>query len=185
MIYGYARVSTKEQNLDMQLDALNKMNCDEIFQDHGVSGTKASRPEFDAMLEKMTVGDTLVVYKLDRLGRRTKNLLDLIDVLKERKINLVSIQDKIDTTTPHGKLFFTMQAAFAECERDVIVERVKAGQAAYVKRGGKLGKPLSLSEIQIRKGKRMRKDGVPVAVIAEKIGTSQATAYRYVQRGII
>lgn len=130
---GYARVSTLDQNLDSQLDELKKVGCTKIFQEKASSVKK--RPEFDKCLDYLREGDTLVVWKLDRLGRTTKKLLELIDDLKDRGINLQIITLGVDTSTAAGRLFFTMMAGLAEMERELIRERTNAGLQAARARG--------------------------------------------------
>lgn len=135
---GYYRVSTKDQNPQLQIDALNDYGCDRIFGDIGASGTKASRPQFDKALDYTREGDKLVVWKLDRLGRNTLNLLTLVDNLSARQIELVSLRDQIDTSTATGRALFTLSATFAQLERDLIAERTTAGLEA-ARRMGRVG----------------------------------------------
>lgn len=137
---GYARVSTKEQSLELQLDALNHEGCTKIFSEK-ITGRKKERPELDKCLEYLREGDTLVVYKLDRLGRTTKQLISFVEELKEKGIEFKSITNAIDTSTPQGKFFFTIMAGFAEMEADLIAERTKAGLESARARGRKGGRP--------------------------------------------
>jgi len=143
---GYARVSTKHQNLQVQIEALEKEGCIKIFSEK-VSGRKHDRTELDRCLEYLRPangeepGDTLVVYKLDRLGRTTKQLINLVDDLEKKGINFKSIDNNIDTTTTQGKFFFRIMAAFAEMEADLIRERTKAGLESARARGRKGGRP--------------------------------------------
>jgi Enterobacteriaceae phage serine recombinase len=141
MLIGYARVSTIDQNLDLQLDALNRAGCKRIFQDEGISGAKANRPGLDETLKTLKRGDHLIVWKLDRLGRSLRHLIDLITGFEEKGIGFTSISDGIDTTTPIGKLFFHLSGAFAEYETNINSERTKAGMAAAKARGVKMGRP--------------------------------------------
>ena len=141
MRIGYARVSTIEQNLDLQIDALNAASCDAIYQDEGVSGTKAKRPGLEEALSRLKPDDTLVVWKLDRLGRSLRHLLDVICMLEERGISFMSLSDGIDATTPIGKLFYQISGALSEYERNLISERTKAGMAAAKARGVRMGRP--------------------------------------------
>lgn len=141
MLIGYARVSTIDQNLDLQIDALKQAGCDKIFQDEGVSGAKASRPGLEKLLKRLKQGDVLIVWKLDRLGRSLSHLIDLISHFEDRGVGFTSLSDGIDTTTPIGKLFFHISGAFGEYERNLISERTKAGMAAAKARGVRLGRP--------------------------------------------
>ena len=141
MRIGYARISTIDQNLDLQLDALKAARCDAIYQDEGVSGAKAKRPGLDNALKTLKPGDQLVVWKLDRLGRSIRHLIDLTATLEEKGVGFRSLSDAIDTSTASGKLFFHITGAFAEFERNLISERTKAGMAAAKARGVKMGRP--------------------------------------------
>ena len=132
MLIGYARVSTDDQNLHLQKDALNTTKCDRIFEDC-LSGSKSKRPGLDAALEMLRTGDTLVVWRLDRLGRSLKDLIQLTETLKERGVGLKSLQEAIDTTTSSGQLIFHLFAALAEFERNLIRERTNAGLGMRIK----------------------------------------------------
>ena len=133
MRVGYARVSTKDPSLDLQIDALKKAKCDRIFKEI-VSGAKTARPVLDDLLSRLRSGDVLVIWKLDRLGRSLKHLVTLTNELMERRIDLVSLNDPIDTTTAQGRLVFNIFASLAEFERDLIRERTQTGlQAARVR----------------------------------------------------
>lgn len=151
--FGYARVSTADQRLDLQLQAFEKagVHPDYIYQEH-ISGVKAKRPQLTECLRLMRTGDTLVVWKLDRLGRSTRELLSIIDDLKERGIYFKSLNDYIDTDTAVGELFFTIMAAFAQFERDLISERTIAGLRASKKKGRMGGRKPKLSDQQIKEG---------------------------------
>src|SRR5699024_10631750 len=142
MLFGYARVSTKDQNLYMQFDALQKYGVEEknIYSEK-ITGTTKDRPAFTEMLTYLREGDTVVVYKLDRIGRSTKHLVDLINDFQEKGINFVSINENIDTTTGMGKLVFTIVSGLAQFERDIISERTKSGLDAARARGRKGGRP--------------------------------------------
>jgi DNA invertase Pin-like site-specific DNA recombinase len=143
MKIGYARVSSQEQILDLQLDALLEAGCDQIFSDK-ISGTKEIKPEFERLLTFARKGDTLVIWKLDRLGRSTKQLIDLVELLSKKEINLLSLNDPIDTTTPSGILIFQIFCALAEHERNLIIERTMAGLEAARSRGRNGGRPKGL-----------------------------------------
>ena len=142
MIYGYARVSTADQNLDRQKDALGKYGIDRLYCEK-MSGTKKNRPELDALLAELRDGDTVVVESLSRLGRSVKNLAELIEQFNETNIRLVSLKETIDTKSSTGKLLFTILASLAQFERDVIAERTKEGLKAARARGRKGGRPRS------------------------------------------
>jgi len=142
---GYARVSTYEQNLDLQLDALQREECTQIFTDK-VSGVKANKPNFEKLMEYVRQGDTIVVWKLDRLGRSTVQLIELMEKLKERGINLKSLSESIDTTSATGTLFFQFMCMLAEHERNIIRERTAAGLSSARARGRTGGRPKGLSQ---------------------------------------
>jgi DNA invertase Pin-like site-specific DNA recombinase len=144
MKVGYARVSTQEQILDLQLDALKKAGCEKIFTDK-VSGIKVQKPEFEKLLHYVRQGDTITIWKLDRLGRSTKQLIELVEELGKRGVNLISLNDPIDTTSPSGVLVFQIFCALAEHERNLIVQRTKAGLESARARGRKGGRPQGLA----------------------------------------
>ena len=144
MKVGYARVSTQEQTLDLQVDALKQNGCEQIYTDK-ISGIKTLKPAFEEMLNYLREGDIIVIWKLDRLGRSTKDLIDLVAMLEKRKINLISLNDPIDTTSPSGILVFQIFCALAEHERNVIALRTKAGLASARARGKNGGRPAGLS----------------------------------------
>ena len=176
---GYCRVSTRDQHPEIQAQMLEQAGCEKIFTDHGVSGTKASRPELDACLAYLRKGDVLVVTKLDRLGRSVKNLCELADRFRAEGVDLVVIQQGIDTTTPAGKLLFHVLAAIAEFEHDLIVDRTMDGLAAARKRGKVGGHPMSYTPIQAKTAATMKASGNYTAKeIGEALGVSRATVYR-------
>lgn len=142
---GYARVSTLEQNLDLQLDALKSEGCRPIFTDK-VSGVKSHKPHFEKLLEYVRPGDTIVVWKLDRLGRSTVQLIELVEELKKREVNLKSLSEGIDTTSATGNLFFQFMCILAEHERNIIRERTRAGLESARARGRNGGRPKGLNE---------------------------------------
>jgi DNA invertase Pin-like site-specific DNA recombinase len=144
MRVGYARVSTQEQTLDLQTDALLKAGCDRIFTDK-VSGMKAHKPQFELMMSYLRSGDTIVIWKLDRLGRSTRGLIELVEGLSQKGIHLVSLNDPIDTTSPGGLLVFQIFCALAEHERNVIVQRTRAGLESARARGRQGGRPKGLA----------------------------------------
>ena len=126
---GYARVSTREQNLDLQTDALRKAGCTRIFEET-MSGAKRERPQLNSALDYLRAGDTLVVWKLDRLGRSVKDLVELVGELEKRGVHFQSVTDNIDTSTPAGRFFFHVMASLAQMERELLVERTRAGLEA-------------------------------------------------------
>ncbi|WP_063552352.1 recombinase family protein [Burkholderia territorii] len=148
MIIGYARVSTEEQNLQLQIDALNQAGCNMIFSDQGISGTDFRRPGLDAALEIISTGDLLMVWRLDRLGRSLAKLVDLVTHLERRGVQFGSIMESINTKSSGGMLIFHMMAALAQFERSLISERTRAGMAAARARGKALGRKRALDEQQ-------------------------------------
>ena len=177
---GYARVSTRDQNPDAQTDALTAAGCAEVFVDRA-SGKLAKRPELEQALKYLRAGeDTLVVTKLDRLGRSVKNLKDLADELQSRNIGLIALSQGIDTTTPGGRLFFHMLAAIAEFEHDLIVERTRDGLAAARARGRSGGRKLTMTPEKIARARQMYDERkYTVAEIARTVGVSRPTIYRH------
>src|SRR3954467_11403085 len=149
MLIGYARISTQDQNLDLQRDALTKAGCEQIYTDR-VSGTKASRPGLTEALSHLRSGDTLVVWRLDRLGRSLRHLIDTVTGLQERGIGFKSLQESIDPTTSGGKLVFHIFGALAEFEREIIRERTNAGLQAARARGRNGGRTKELTKKQIK-----------------------------------
>lgn len=145
MKIGYARVSTKDQNLALQKDALQKEGCELIFEEKA-SGAKSDRPELRRMIDQLRKGDLVIIWKLDRLGRSLRDLVHLVTEIQDKGAGLKSLNDAIDTTTPQGKLTFHLFAALAEFERDIIRERTKAGLESARARGRKGGRPKGLSE---------------------------------------
>ncbi|WP_373635472.1 recombinase family protein [Yoonia sp. SS1-5] len=163
----------------MQLDALKAVNCDMIFKDHGVSGTKANRSGLDAMLDGLKAGDTVVVFKLDRLGRSVLHLADLLVRFQNDGIHFCSISEGINTTTPGGKLVYHLFSAFAEFQRDIIAENTIAGLAAAKRRGSKLGRPPKLDIEEILAAQRLiRQEQISTSEAARRIGASRATLAR-------
>lgn len=179
MLIGYARVSTQDQSLDLQLDALDKAGCERVFSDTA-SGAKAARPGLDQALAFARKGDTLVVWKLDRLGRSLRHLIDTIAGLSQRGVGFKSLQEAIDTTTSGGKLVFHVFGALAEFERDLIRDRTHAGLKAARSRGRKGGRPKALSERQQKQALSLLKDpSNSVADICRTLKISRSTLYRY------
>lgn len=175
--FGYSRVSTADQNTTSQLDALSAAGVDEVYVDH-FTGTKASRPELDKLLAQLRAGDTLMVTRLDRLGRSTKDLLDLVTRLDALEVNLHVLEQQIDTSTAEGRLFFTMIAAFAQFEREIMRARTLDGLAAAKARGRSGGRKPCLSTSQVQLAKRLAQEGNPITQIANDLGVSRPTIYR-------
>lgn len=178
---GYARVSTDEQNLALQIDALEKAGCTSIFRDNGVSGAIANRPALTEALEALSPGDVLVTWKLDRLGRSLAHLIEIVTTLNGRGVGFQSLSETIDTTTAGGMLFFHMMGALAEFERALISERTRAGMAAARTRGVRLGRPPKLNDQQVENARRALSAGtVTCADLAEALGVSRLTLVRAV-----
>lgn len=184
MIIGYARVSTRDQNLDLQIDALNKEKCERIYKEV-ISGAKSDRPALQDMLNQVRSGDVIVIWKLDRLGRSLKNLVEIVDQLIKQDIGLKSLHDNIDTTTPQGRLTFNIFASLAEFERDLISERTKAGLESARARGRKGGKPKGLSkqaESTACAAETLYKEAkLSVNQIANQLGIAKNTLYKYLR----
>jgi DNA invertase Pin-like site-specific DNA recombinase len=177
VIIGYARVSTMDPSLNMQLDSMEEYGCDEIFQEK-MSGAKDNRPEVMQALRILRAGDTFVVYKLDRLARSTKRLIEIADILKEKDVEFVSIQDKIDTGTAAGKAMFGMLSVLAEFECDIIRERTMAGLKAARARGRKGGRP-KVNQQKLNQAVAMyHSKRLTVKEIQEASGISSTTLYR-------
>ncbi len=182
MLIGYARVSTADQTLHLQKDALEKAGCEKIFTDTA-SGAKAERKGLEEALSFARKGDTLVVWRLDRLGRSLKDLIERITELNNRKIGFKSITENIDTTTSGGKLVFHIFGALAEFERDIIKERTQAGLIAARARGRKGGRPKSLTGKKIAMAQALYADKThTVGDICKTLNVSRATFYRYVRK---
>jgi len=178
MKIGYARVSTDEQNLDLQRQALEAAGCEVIFTDKGVSGVVANRDGLKQALGVIQEGDILVVWKLDRLGRSLSFLIDLMDDLGSASAGFQSLTDGIDTTTSGGKLIFHIMGALAEFERDLIRERTKAGMQAAKRRGKHLGRPPALTTEQIAHARQAVAAGESIAVMASILGVHRNTLKR-------
>lgn len=181
MNVGYARVSTNDQTLDLQLDALTGADCIKIFEDHA-SGKDKSRPQFNAMLEMLREGDTVVVWKLDRIGRNTKHLIEIAEEFERLGVNFVSLKDNIDTSTAIGKFFFRMMASLAEFERDLIIERTQAGLDAARARGRLGGRPTVPKKKVETALKMYDSKQYSIAEICETCQISDATLYRYLNK---
>ncbi|MCA9884632.1 MAG: recombinase family protein [Anaerolineae bacterium] len=183
MLVGYSRVSTQDQNPELQLDALNAAGCEKIFTEK-MSGAKRDRPELIAALEYVRAGDTLVVWKMDRLARSLKQLIETIEDLEKREIGFRSLTEAIDTMTSSGKLVFHIFGALAEFERSIIRERTMAGLASARARGRLGGRPKRLSEEDLNVAKAMLSDSnITVAQVAQRLGVAASTLYRYLPGG--
>jgi DNA invertase Pin-like site-specific DNA recombinase len=179
MLIGYARVSTQDQNPELQRDALNAAGCRKLFEDK-VSGTREERPGLGQALEMLREGDTLVVWKLDRLGRSVKQLVDLVARLQQKGVQFRSLTDSIDTGTPSGRFFFHVMASLAEMERELIAERTRAGLAVARQHGRTGGRKRRMTESKIASAKKLLATGVPPKDVARNLGVSVPTLYRWV-----
>jgi DNA invertase Pin-like site-specific DNA recombinase len=178
-LLGYARVSTTDQQPHLQVDALTAAGCYRVFVETA-SGARTDRPVLGQVLDQLRPGDTLVVWKLDRLGRSLRHLVDTVTGLAERGVGFRSLQEQVDTTTPGGKLVFHVFAALAEFERDLIRERTSAGLAAARARGRRGGRPSVLSAHKLQVAQEMYASGqYTVAAIAKTLGVSRASIYRH------
>ena len=184
MNIGYARVSTRDQELALQLDALTAAGCTTLFQEK-VSGAKADRPELRKMIDQLREGDVIVVWKLDRLGRSLRDLVNLVTEIQHKGAGLKSLTDHIDTTTPQGKLTFHLFASLAEFERDIIRERTKAGLEAARARGRKGGRPKGLTKEA--KDKAMlaetlyKQEDMSIREMCQHLSISRSTLYKYLR----
>lgn len=178
---GYARVSTVEQCLDLQINALQGADCDLIFRDVGISGSQADRPEFTKALEQIGAGDTLIIWRLDRMSRSLRHLMDINDMLKARGAFFESLTEKIDTSTAMGEFVFHILGAVAQLEREIIRERTKAGLAAAAIRGCYPGRPRKLSPSQLVTIAGERLDGTPWAALASHYDVHEETLRRNIE----
>ncbi|RIL71467.1 recombinase family protein [Staphylococcus cohnii] len=183
MKIGYARVSTGLQNLNLQEDRLNQYGCEKIFSDH-ISGSKSKRSGLDKAIEFARSGDTIVVWRLDRLGRNMEDLITLVNELNERGVSFHSLEENItmDKSSSTGQLLFHLFAAFAEFERNLILERSSAGRIAARARGRYGGRPEKLSQKDLNLLKTLYDNGTPIKTIAEQWQVSRTTIYRYLNK---
>jgi DNA invertase Pin-like site-specific DNA recombinase len=179
MLIGYARVSTEEQSLDLQLDALKRAGCKRIFTDK-VSTTKAIHPGLADAVSHLRDRDVLVIWKLDRLGRTVKGLVDFVADLQERKIQFRSLTDGIDTTTPAGRFFFHVMASLAQMERELLAERTRAGMAAARRRGRVGCRKRGMTPGKVESARKLLRSGMAPRVVAQNLGVSIPTLYRWV-----
>ena len=177
MHVGYARVSSHNQNLDMQLDALTRADCIQIFEEK-VTGSRRDRPELENMMKMLRAGDTVVVYKLDRLGRSMKHLIEIVNQLHEMDVNFISLQENIDTSTAAGRFFFHTMAALAEFEREMIKERSKSGLEAARQRGRVGGRPKADAKAVEKALKLYDAKTHSLKEITDICGISKHTLYR-------
>lgn len=180
--YGYARVSTEEQHLDRQLDMLARYGVDKIYSEK-MTGVRRERPELDKMLSVLSEGDTVVVESLSRLGRSTKNLIELMELFNEKGVNLVSLKESINTTTPTGKLLFTLISAISQFERDCLAERTKEGLSAARARGRKGGRPKADENLVEKAIRLYNSKEYTIAEICELTNISRSTLYRHINGG--
>ena len=183
MKIGYARVSTGLQNLNLQEDQLNQHGCEKIFSDH-ISGSKSKRPGLDKAIEFARSGDTIVVWRLDRLGRNMEDLITLVNELNNRGVSFHSLEENItmDKSSSTGQLLFHLFAAFAEFERNLILERSSAGRIAARARGRYGGRPEKLNKQDLNLLKTLYDNGTPIKTIAEQWQVSRTTIYRYLNK---
>tara|TARA_Y100000310_G_scaffold152483_1_gene151965 strand:+ start:10706 stop:11272 length:567 start_codon:yes stop_codon:yes gene_type:complete len=181
LIFGYARVSTVDQNLDNQLEKLNNVGCDRIYSEK-VSGKDTNRPEFQKLMDHVREGDTIAVWKIDRIARNLKDLLTIVEELKERGVTLKILSQNIDTTTPQGKMFLSMLGMFAEFERDLLLERQREGIAIAKEKGkykGRKGVDPALKEQVIEQ----YNNGVKPKAIIEQTGLGRSTVFKIIKEG--
>lgn len=186
MKIGYARVSTDDQKLDLQIDALEKEGCSQIFYDEGLSGNfLIQRPGLDKALCVLNEDDTLIVWRLDRLGRSLQHLIEIVSSLGAKNINFKSLSESIDTTTAGGELVFHIIGALAQFERKLISERTKAGLEATKRRGKKLGRPFDLTKEQIKHAREVTlKGNQTISEMANILGVHRSTLHRAFKRTI-
>ena len=178
MQIGYARVSTKDQDLRLQYEALQKAKCDKIYEDKA-SGSKAARQGLNLVLEVLRKDDILVVWKLDRLGRSVKDLVTIVGELEKRGIHFRSLTDNIDTSTPAGRFFFHVMASLAQMEKELLIERTNAGLEAARKLGRIGGRKRIMTDSKIQAAKRLLADGMSPKDVARDLGVSVPTLYRW------
>lgn len=178
MKIGYSRVSTKDQNLERQIDALLKYGCEVIYQEK-LSGKDMDRPELQKMLESVQPGDIIVIQKLDRLGRSLRDLINLTEELRKREVGMISLTDNFDTTTSQGRLFFSIMGALAEFERELITERINDGIRQAKANGKKLGRPGKLDILGLANDYQT---GMSVIELAKKYKTTRGNVYQHLRK---
>lgn len=179
---GYARVSTDDQTTALQLAALEGAGCSYVWEDSGLSGVARKRPGLEKALRSLQAGDVLVVWRLDRLGRSLKDLIEIVNQIKEKGAGFRSLNEAIDTTTPGGRLIFHIFGAIAEFEREVIRDRVVAGIETAKARGQRFGRPFLLDQAKVKHFKILLENGESVASLARAEGIDKATVYRALAR---
>ncbi|MGH9436974.1 MAG: recombinase family protein [Terriglobia bacterium] len=181
MKIGYARVSTKDQSLDIQLQALRRAGCKQVYQEK-VSGVGRARPEFQKMMQQMRKGDVLIIWRLDRLARSTRVLLEIVEQLHESGASFKSLTEPwADTTSATGRLVMTFFAGMAEFERDLIRDRTDVGRKAALQRGVKFGRPMKMSDEQLKLARKLLKQGKSISYVADTFGVHFTTLYRYLR----
>jgi len=181
---GYSRVSTRDQHPEVQSQRLREAGCARIYEDHGQSGAKASRPEWDKCLDRLEKGDVLVAVRMDRIGRSTKNLIDVVTELGERGVDIVFLDQGIDTTTAAGRFVFRMFASIAEFERDLIIERTRDGLAGTTARGRNGGRKHRLTDDQKATARKLRADGHSIKEIGLLLGNGKPVSRQTVYRAL-
>src|ERR1700722_12359490 len=179
MHVGYARVSTNEQNLALQIEALEHADCKKIYEDK-ISGLREDRPGLQKALEQLREGDTFIVWKLDRLGRSVKSLIEFVAKLEKNKVHFKSLTDNIDTSTPMGRFFFHVMASLGQMERELMVERTRAGLEAAKQRGKFGGRKRRKTDNKIESAKKLLANGIPPKDVARNLGVSIPTLYRWI-----
>lgn len=180
MRIAYARVSTVDQSLNLQIDALKARGYDRLFKDHGVSGVAASRPGLEAAFKALNAGDTLIVWRLDRLARSMYELADFLHTFKKRNIAFKSICDGMDTSTALGECMYMVAGAFAHLERCILIERTREGMAAAKARGQTFGRKPALNGEEFREAQYLIRQGMSISDTAHHLGIGRSTLYRYV-----
>jgi DNA invertase Pin-like site-specific DNA recombinase len=178
MKYGYARTSTDDQTTALQLAALKRFKCSHIFEDKGLSGATTKRPALARCLKTLRAGDTLIVWKLDRLGRSLRDLITMLDELRDRGVVFQSLTEAIDTATPTGRAMWQMIGVLAELERSLIIERSRAGVKAARRHGVKFGRKPKLSADQIDHARKLIEDGESRQYVADLLNVGLVTLYR-------
>lgn len=178
MKYGYARISTDDQTTALQLAALKRARCSHIFEDKGITGATIKRPALLRCLKTLRAGDTLIVWKLDRLGRSLRDLITMLDELRDRGVRFQSLTEAIDTETPTGRAMWQMIGVLAELERSLIVERTRAGIKAARARGVKVGRKRKLSADQVAHARKLIDDGESRQYVADLLSVGRVTLYR-------
>jgi DNA invertase Pin-like site-specific DNA recombinase len=184
MLIGYARVSTQDQNLALQHEALKKAGCRPIFEDR-ISGARSDRAGLSKAFETLQGGDTLVVWKLDRLGRSVRSLIELVTDLESREVHFRSLTDAIDTATPSGRFFFHVMASLSQMERELIAERTRAGLEIARQLGRRGGRKRKMTDSKIESAKKLLANGVPPHDVANSLSVSIPTLYRWIPASMV